>query len=151
MTQAGIFSFYRYSPEFNGDDVSTPEEAENLMLYRACKVMTHEIGHMFGIRHCIYYECGMNGCNHIYESQTRPLYYCAICFRKLQHAVGFDVCERYRAMVAVCEEFGGLFLKDGEWFAQRLADLEERFANLQAGATKGITVKRGISPTKKGY
>ena len=86
------------------------------MLYRACKVVTHEIGHMFGLRHCIHYECAMNGCNHIQESQSRPLQYCVVCFRKLHHAIGFDVLERYRAIVAVCEEFGGLFEKDGEWF-----------------------------------
>ena len=109
MTQSGIFSFHRYSPEFNGDQVASEEEAANLMLYRACKVMTHEIGHMFGIRHCTYYECGMNGCNHIQESQSRPLFYCVICFRKLQHAIGFDPCQRYRDLIAICEEFGGLF------------------------------------------
>ena len=45
--------------------------------------MTHEIGHMLGIRHCIYYECGMNGSNHIRECETRPLFYCVVCFRKL--------------------------------------------------------------------
>ena len=83
MTQAGIFSFCRYDPTYNGDDVSSEDERDNLMLYRACKVMTHEIGHMFGIRHCIYYECGMNGSNHIQECETRPLYYCVVCLRKL--------------------------------------------------------------------
>ena len=102
------------------------------MLYRACKVMTHELGHMFGVRHCIYYECGMNGCNHIRESETRPLYYCCICYRKLQHAIGFDPCERYREIVKVCEEFGGLFANEAEWFRGRLADLEASFAALQS-------------------
>ena len=82
MTQVGIFSFCRYYPGFYGIKVDEKEE-ENLVLYRACKVMTHEIGHMFGIRHCIHFECGMNGCNHIQESETRPLYYCPVCFRKL--------------------------------------------------------------------
>ena len=148
MTQAGIFSFHRYSPEFNGDEVSSAEERANLMLYRACKVMTHEIGHMFGIRHCTYYECGMNGCNHIQESQSRPLYYCVICFRKLQHAIGFDVCERYRALAEVCEEFGGLFLTDAKWFRHRLEDLESTFGDLQKKAPP-IPQKRGTSPTKK--
>jgi len=23
--------------------------------------MLHEIGHMFGLKHCVYYECLMNG------------------------------------------------------------------------------------------
>jgi archaemetzincin len=68
MTQVGVFSFLRYYPEFNNEEVKSEEDSENLILYRACKVMTHEIGHMFGIRHCIHYECGMNGSNHIEES-----------------------------------------------------------------------------------
>ena len=73
MTQAGIFSFHRYSPEFNGDEVQSSEERDNLMLYRACKVMTHEIGHMFGLKHCIFYECSMNGSNS-YEESTRQIH-----------------------------------------------------------------------------
>jgi hypothetical protein len=27
----------------------------------------------------------------------------------------------------VCEEFGGLFLPESEWFKRRLSDLEEKF------------------------
>ena len=104
--------------------------------------MTHEIGHMFGIRHCIYYECGMNGANHIEEIQNSPLYYCAVCFRKLQYAVGFDVMERYQKLINVCGEFGGLFVKDGEWLQRRYQDLEAKFEKLQP---KNSTVPRKIN------
>lgn len=92
--------------------------------------MTHEIGHMFGIRHCIHYECGMNGSNHIGECEASPLYYCVICFRKLQYAVGFDTQNRYKALIEVCEQFGGRFTTDGEWFKQRHTDLETVFNKL---------------------
>ena len=54
----GTFSFRRYDPEFDGID--DPDREKNLLM-RSCHIMTHEIGHMFGLRHCIYYECLMNG------------------------------------------------------------------------------------------
>ncbi|CDW89051.1 archaemetzincin-2 isoform x2 [Stylonychia lemnae] len=100
-TQVGVFSFLRYDPLFNGDILNQGDDGSNLMLHRACKVMTHEIGHMFGIKHCIYHECCMNGINHIQECQNKPLYYCAICLRKLQHAIGFDVLERYQSLTQI--------------------------------------------------
>ena len=109
MTQCGVFSFCRYQPDFNGDQVADEADRYNLVLFRACKVMLHEIGHMFGIRHCIYYECLMNGCNHILESQTRPLHCCAVCLRKLQRACGFDPVLRYQAIVDCLAKFGGRF------------------------------------------
>ena len=36
--------------------------------YRACKVMVHEVCHMFGIKHCVYFHCLMNGSNHDEEA-----------------------------------------------------------------------------------
>ena len=41
------------------------------ILYRSCKVLSHEVGHLFGIEHCIYYECLMCGCNHLEEFDKR--------------------------------------------------------------------------------
>ena len=31
----------------------------------ACKVVCHEIGHLYGIRHCAFFECLMNGSNRL--------------------------------------------------------------------------------------
>ena len=57
---AGVssFSFKRYGPDF--DKINGPQKDENLLM-RSCHIMTHEICHMFGLRHCIYFECLMNG------------------------------------------------------------------------------------------
>lgn len=57
--------------------------------------MTHEIGHMFGIKHCQWLSCVMQGSNHMEESDRRPLDFCPVCLRKLQDAIGFDIAERY--------------------------------------------------------
>ena len=35
--------------------------------------MTHELCHMFGIKHCVFYNCCMNGSNHLEEASTHPL------------------------------------------------------------------------------
>jgi len=67
--RTGIFSFARYDPEFeikNDGEVidkdhpshfnrvpidDKDEETQNLIIHRACKTMTHEIVHMFGMKH----------------------------------------------------------------------------------------------------
>ena len=54
----GVFSFCRYDPWWPGN-----EEFAAQFLMRACYIMAHEITHMFGLTHCIYYECLMNGSN----------------------------------------------------------------------------------------
>ena len=51
--------------------------------HRCTKVLTHETGHLFGIRHCIHYECLMCGCNHREEFDRHPIHLCPVCLRKL--------------------------------------------------------------------
>lgn len=67
----GVFSFARYNPVFYDED--PPSNLKELVLFRACKVMVHELGHMFGMKHCIYYSCIMNGSNHLDEAEIKPL------------------------------------------------------------------------------
>lgn len=55
---AGIFSFCRYDPLFEG--INDPNREHNI-LKRSIYCMAHEIGHTFGLKHCVYYECLMNG------------------------------------------------------------------------------------------
>lgn len=72
---------------------------KSTIVMRACKTMCHEIGHMFGMMHCIYYECLMNGSNHMEESDSRPIFLCPVCLRKLQLACKFDIQHRYLQMI----------------------------------------------------
>ncbi len=96
--RTGVFSFARYDPAFDGSsrDASTPL----LVLRRSLKVMTHEIGHMFGIEHCVRARCLMNGVNHLGEADATPMDVCPVCLAKLHHAVHFDVLARERALEA---------------------------------------------------
>jgi archaemetzincin len=89
--RVGVWSFARYS----GD-------GEAKLLERSRKVLVHETSHMFGIQHCIFYRCVMNGSNHLAESDARPMTLCPIDLKKLQWSVGFDVEERERRIIAAC-------------------------------------------------
>jgi archaemetzincin len=94
--RVGVYSFARYDPRFYGG-VPTADW-HKLILRRSCKVLAHEACHMFGIEHCIWFRCLMNGSNHLAEADARPLYLCPVDLRKLQWSVGFDVAQRYRRL-----------------------------------------------------
>ena len=88
--ETGVFSFIRHYPAH-----LPPEEAREVMLYHGCKTLVHEVSHMFGLKHCIYYKCLMNGNN---GNQSTPGYLCPVCLRKLQSALNFDLASRFRAL-----------------------------------------------------
>jgi len=120
--RVGVYSFARYDPGFYGEDESKDRAA--LMLRRSCKVLAHETAHMFGIHHCTFFACLMNGSNHLEESDARPIDLCPVDLRKLHHSVGFDVVERYRRLHDFCRT--NQFEHEARWFEQRLARVSER-------------------------
>ncbi|XP_032653091.1 archaemetzincin-2 isoform X2 [Chelonoidis abingdonii] len=120
----GIFSFARYDSDFYSasykgrlkrvkklpsadysvfDGYYTPA-INSMLLLRSCKTLTHEIGHIFGLHHCQWLQCVMQGSNHLEESDRRPLDLCPICLRKLQSAIGFHIVERYQALLGWMDE-----------------------------------------------
>ena len=77
------------------------------------------MAHMFGIEHCIYFHCLMNGSNHLAESDARPMHPCPVDLRKLQESIGFDVVQWHRALLEVDASAG--FRDEVEWLNQRLS------------------------------
>ena len=75
------------------------------ILYEAARVLVHEIGHNFYMKHCVYYRCHMNGYNSAEENLEKPCTLCPICLRKLQFSIGFKIRERYEALLKVCKSF----------------------------------------------
>ncbi|HYY14678.1 MAG TPA: archaemetzincin [Chthoniobacterales bacterium] len=113
--RVGVYSFARYDPAFYG--ALRTADYERLLLRRSCKVLAHETGHMFGLAHCTFFNCLMNGSNHLGESDRRPLHLCPVCLPKLQWSIGFDVLERYRALERVDRALG--FDDEADWFSRR--------------------------------
>jgi archaemetzincin len=119
--RVGVYSFARYDPAFYGE--ARDSAYEKLLLRRSCKVLAHETGHMFGLAHCTFFNCLMNGSNHLAESDRRPLHLCPVCLRKLQWSVGFDVLERYRVIERVTR--ADRFVDEADWFGRRIKILRE--------------------------
>lgn len=61
-----------------------------LCLERLLKICSHEIGHMFGLYHCIDADCVMNGTNSLSETDEHTLRLCSNCQRKLNSGIKFD-------------------------------------------------------------
>lgn len=104
--RVGVYSFARYQ----SDDPA-------LTLRRSAKVMAHEAGHMFGIKHCPFFECLMNGTNNLPEADRRSPFLCPVDLRKLMWSVDFDPVERYRELAEAYETVGL------ETYAQRAKSL----------------------------
>ena len=117
--RVGVYSFARYDPAFYGE-ARTPGY-ETLLLHRSCKVLAHETSHMFGLAHCTYFNCLMNGSNHLVEADRRPLHLCPVCLRKLQWSIGFDVTRRYSALERVYRANG--LTDEADWLMRRLKNL----------------------------
>lgn len=114
--RVGVYSFARYDPAFYGEKRGS--DYEQVLLRRSGKVLVHETAHMFGLHHCIYFKCVVNGSNHLKESDARPLHLCPVCLRKLQHSIRFDVVNRYRRLLRFYQKVG--FDNDAQWITHRL-------------------------------
>ena len=117
--KVGVYSMARYFPQFWGQEESP--ESYFLALRRSCRVLAHEVGHIFGLAHCIHYRCTMNGSNSLEESDRRPLRLCPFCLKKLQWNRGFDIVKRYERLKEFFENQD--LLQEAAWISLRLKRL----------------------------
>jgi archaemetzincin len=85
--RVGVWSLYRLSEG-------------GRLVDRTLKISMHEVGHMFGMRHCIKYECLMSGTNHLAETDRRPLDNCPECMGKVAWSMNYDPVTRYKSLAA---------------------------------------------------
>ena len=115
--RVGVYSFARYQPGFPGS--GDLETAKEMLLRRSVKTLLHETAHMFGMKHCIYYKCLVNGSNHLQESDAIPLHFCPVCLRKAFRAKPDLPSVRYSRIEKVFRELG--LSESANWLVERLA------------------------------
>jgi archaemetzincin len=118
--RVGVYSFARLGQQ---PDPEAPS-LEQLLLLRSCKILSHEAGHMFGIRHCIHFHCLMNGVNNLSEMDAAPIHLCPVCLRKLHDARPFHVVDRYRNLQSVCQKLG--WDRESQWLDNRIQTISSR-------------------------
>lgn len=90
--RVGVTSVFRFS------DWQVTDMEYQQFLDRLIKVSSHEIGHMFSIKHCINAQCLMNGSNSMSETDGKPNRLCSVCNGKLCWNLKLDPLERAKKM-----------------------------------------------------
>ena len=135
--RVAIFSLFRYDPnltfstEFWYDiQVTTTvrcDARKKLILLRSCRLLVHELAHLLGVEHCIYYSCCMNGSGHLEEDFRQAMFLCPVDLRKLQHLCGFDVIERYRGLQTFYQKYE--MNEEVRWIEKRINWITEEKHN----------------------
>lgn len=94
----GVTSIYRFA------DGQLTDSNFNKSLLRLIKISSHEIGHMFGISHCLNANCVMNGTNSLSETDYHLARACSLCQRKLNSSIHYDNKKRLHELKDFFEE-----------------------------------------------
>ena len=106
---------------------SSARTLSDLWLSRVCRTAGHELGHCFGIDHCVYYACSMQGTAGLSEDARQPPYLCPVDLAKVLRATGSDAEERYSALLSFCEgqNDNQMFSAFGAWLRGRLSEMKD--------------------------
>ena len=131
--RVGVFSVLRYNPNLTFSSefwydvraVTTPlpHDVENKMVFeRSLKLLVHEIMHLLGLDHCIYFACVMNGSGNLEEDFNQPIFLCPVCLKKMFLLTKFDIPKRYEVLKDRFQEFG--MVNEVKWVSNRMEMLE---------------------------
>lgn len=126
MGCVGVISLNRFYTEFS-DNIQNEEELFMRSLKMVGSTLVHEVGHLFGIKHCVYFNCKMNGHNSIKEHLLQAPDFCPMCIRKIWSVLNFDIKERLEAII---KELPNLYChidmkKEINFFEERLKSIKD--------------------------
>jgi archaemetzincin len=106
---------------------SMPASLSGLWLGRIATTASHELGHCFGIDHCVYYACVMQGSASIAEGDRQTPYLCPVDLAKILRAIGTDETTRDQALLNFCNSHQPIpiFAAYAAWMENRLS-VEDR-------------------------
>jgi archaemetzincin len=123
----------------------TPKSLHGLWFSRFALTVALELGHCFGLGHCIYYACLMQSTAGVAEDVRQPPYLCPVCIAKISHMAAVELLQgseesrqayseaRYRALESFCDQWKhvGLFAGYQAWLRTRLAAFADHSAEGQ--------------------
>ncbi|KAF9068565.1 hypothetical protein BDP27DRAFT_783288 [Rhodocollybia butyracea] len=97
-----------------------------LWLARICRTASHELGHCFGMDHCVFYACAMQGTASLGEDARQPPYLCPVDLTKVLQASSTMEESRYKALLAYCEKYQDVhhFSAFAAWIQSRLVEIK---------------------------
>jgi predicted Zn-dependent protease len=100
-----------------------PRRRLRLFRRRVVLMVLHELGHLLGMAHCIFYRCIMNGVGSLEENERCVMQLCPVCLHKVVFVTGCDVRKRYAAVERVAARGNGKWADYTAWIKCRLLDL----------------------------
>jgi len=119
--RVAIFSVARMDGHLSGTS-GEPLDGRRF-LRRSLDVFSHEVGHMYGMKHCVHYECLMNGSNSLQEADSQSPHLCPICLRKMAFTTQFDPAARCRSLAEFYETHN--LDAEARWLRDRAGWIEE--------------------------
>lgn len=117
--------------------VDEEKESQALWFARLARTVSHELAHCFGIGHCVYYACNMQGSASMREDVRQPPYLCPVCEAKVGHAIANELYGGQKGDVVM-------------WARQRSAALKEFCQMLEAdGLTSAMWLGLGAWLTER--
>ena len=130
QTTCGTYSYFEPEERPKGLAAQPPVQLSGRgtveFLRRASKLVNHELGHLYGLDHCIYYNCLMRGTGHLVEDFAAPFHVCGICLRKLQWRLGFHVQARYHELERVLKKTMGNTSQEAAWAKRQATHIQKR-------------------------
>jgi len=80
---SGVVSLYRLRNEQYGLDADN-----ELLAFRFRKVIIHELGHTFGLKHCLVPNCVMRSSTYVEDIDQKQKHFCVHCQNELKTLLG---------------------------------------------------------------